>query len=52
MPYQNSFRLFMISAMYENGGNTTHRFLWVLNKTRVAEPLPVSSRSADEVNAA
>jgi hypothetical protein len=25
--YQNNFRLFMISAMYENGGNTTHRFL-------------------------
>jgi Sulfotransferase family len=27
MPDQNSFRLFMISAMFENGGNTTHRFL-------------------------
>jgi hypothetical protein len=27
MPYQDDFRLFMISAMYENGGNTTHRFL-------------------------
>lgn len=27
MPYQENFRLFMISAMYENGGNTTHRFL-------------------------
>src|ERR687886_1230589 len=25
--YQESFRLIMISAMYENGGNTTHRFL-------------------------
>src|SRR5262245_51918165 len=24
---QKNFRLFMISAMYENGGNTTHRFL-------------------------
>jgi hypothetical protein len=27
MPYRENFRLFMISAMYENGGNTTHRFL-------------------------
>lgn len=27
MAYQENFRLFMISAMYENGGNTTHRFL-------------------------
>jgi len=27
MAYQESFRLLMISAMYENGGNTTHRFL-------------------------
>jgi Sulfotransferase family len=27
MRYQDNFRLFMISAMYENGGNTTHRFL-------------------------
>ncbi len=27
MAYQEGFRLFMISAMYENGGNTTHRFL-------------------------
>ena len=27
MGYQDNFRLFMISAMYENGGNTTHRFL-------------------------
>ena len=27
MAYQEDFRLFMISAMYENGGNTTHRFL-------------------------
>jgi len=27
MPYQEKFRLFMISAMYENGGNTMHRFL-------------------------
>jgi hypothetical protein len=27
MSYRESFRLFMISAMYENGGNTTHRFL-------------------------
>jgi hypothetical protein len=26
MSYQERFRLFMISAMYENGGNTTHRF--------------------------
>lgn len=25
--YQETFRLFMVSAMYENGGNTTHRFL-------------------------
>src|SRR3954464_6637242 len=24
---KNSFRLLMLSAMYENGGNTTHRFL-------------------------
>jgi hypothetical protein len=23
----SDFRLLMISAMYENGGNTTHRFL-------------------------
>src|SRR5262245_1107372 len=23
----NDFRLLMLSAMYENGGNTTHRFL-------------------------
>ena len=23
----NDFRLLMIGAMYENGGNTTHRFL-------------------------
>ena len=23
----NAFRLLMLSAMYENGGNTTHRFL-------------------------
>jgi len=27
MAYQDDFRLLMISAMYENGGNTTHRFL-------------------------
>src|SRR5260370_33601765 len=27
MPRMDSFRLFMISAMYENGGNTTHRML-------------------------
>jgi hypothetical protein len=27
MTYQKNFRLVMISAMYENGGNTTHRFL-------------------------
>jgi hypothetical protein len=27
MAYQDQFRLLMISAMYENGGNTTHRFL-------------------------
>ena len=27
MPYQEKFRLLMISAMYENGGNTMHRFL-------------------------
>ena len=27
MTDQSNFRLFMISAMYENGGNTTHRFL-------------------------
>src|SRR3954468_24168748 len=27
MTYQNDFRLIMISAMYENGGNTTPRFL-------------------------
>src|SRR5215210_162538 len=27
MAYQENFRIFMISAMYENGGNTTHRFL-------------------------
>jgi hypothetical protein len=26
MAYQENFRLFMVSAMYENGGNTTHRF--------------------------
>jgi hypothetical protein len=26
-PVQADFRLLMISAMYENGGNTTHRFL-------------------------
>jgi hypothetical protein len=25
--HQENFRLFMISAMYENGGNTMHRFL-------------------------
>ena len=24
---KNPFKLLMISAMYENGGNTTHRFL-------------------------
>ncbi len=27
MAYQADFKLLMISAMYENGGNTTHRFL-------------------------
>ncbi len=27
MSKANTFRLIMISAMYENGGNTTHRFL-------------------------
>ena len=27
MAYQENFRLVMISAMYENGGNTIHRFL-------------------------
>lgn len=27
MAIQDSFRMLMISAMYENGGNTTHRFL-------------------------
>lgn len=27
MRKQNGFKLIMISAMYENGGNTTHRFL-------------------------
>jgi Sulfotransferase family len=27
MVTQQNFRLFMISAMYENGGNTTHRYL-------------------------
>jgi hypothetical protein len=27
MAMQNDFRLLMLSAMYENGGNTTHRFL-------------------------
>jgi len=27
MSYQENFRLIMISAMYENGGNTTHRLL-------------------------
>ena len=27
MTDQSNFGLFMISAMYENGGNTTHRFL-------------------------
>lgn len=27
MAYQDDFRMLMISAMYENGGNTTHRFL-------------------------
>lgn len=27
MTDQSNFRFFMISAMYENGGNTTHRFL-------------------------
>lgn len=27
MGYREDFRLFMVSAMYENGGNTTHRFL-------------------------
>ena len=26
MDYSSTFRLIMISAMYENGGNTTHRF--------------------------
>src|SRR5688572_30261121 len=25
MAYQENFRMMMISAMYENGGNTTHR---------------------------
>jgi len=24
---KNDFRLLMLGAMYENGGNTTHRFL-------------------------
>lgn len=27
MAYQADFKMLMISAMYENGGNTTHRFL-------------------------
>src|SRR5919112_1791454 len=27
MPSSSDFRLLMIGAMYENGGNTTHRFL-------------------------
>jgi hypothetical protein len=27
MAYRDNFHLIMISAMYENGGNTTHRFL-------------------------
>lgn len=27
MAYQGDFKMLMISAMYENGGNTTHRFL-------------------------
>ena len=42
----NDFRLLMLGAMYENGGNTTHRFLdghpelFVSLSSEVARTLP------------